>query len=77
MSNKENQHYNKSLLLKGLVPAAHSARAQDFSAKLENKAARYKNLSSFRASSDELPANCAMYDAQQAGNSPRMTLPYI
>eukprot|EP00957_Ditylum_brightwellii_P067131 5095264-Ditylum_brightwellii.AAC.1 len=39
MSDKEKQHYNKSLLLKGLVPAACSARSQDFSAKLENKAA--------------------------------------
>eukprot|EP00957_Ditylum_brightwellii_P098453 7501049-Ditylum_brightwellii.AAC.1 len=77
MSDKEKQHYNKSLLLKGLVPAACSARAQDFSAKLENKAARYQNLSSSRASSDQLPANCAVYDAQQAGNLPRMTPSYI
>eukprot|EP00957_Ditylum_brightwellii_P106231 8104386-Ditylum_brightwellii.AAC.1 len=65
MSDEEKQHYNKSLCLKGLVPAASSARGQDFSAKLKNKAARYQNLSSSRASSDELPAKCAVHDAQQ------------
>eukprot|EP00957_Ditylum_brightwellii_P173214 13186187-Ditylum_brightwellii.AAC.1 len=44
ISDKEKQHYNKSLVLKGLVPAVSSARDQDFSAKLENKAARHQIL---------------------------------
>ena len=77
MSEEEKQQYNKSLLLKGLVPAASSARDRFFSAKLENNAATDQNSSSSRVSSDELTAHCAMNDAQQAENSSRMTPPYI
>eukprot|EP00957_Ditylum_brightwellii_P028467 2149670-Ditylum_brightwellii.AAC.1 len=77
MTGKEKQHYIKSLLLKGLVPAASIARYCDFSAKLEKKAARYKSMSPSRASSDKLPADCVVYNAQQAENSSRMTPPYI
>eukprot|EP00957_Ditylum_brightwellii_P025303 1914694-Ditylum_brightwellii.AAC.1 len=72
-----NIELQESLKEIGTSPAVSIARDQDFSVKMENKAARYQHSSSFRASSDELPANCTVYDAQQAGNSSRMKLLYI
>eukprot|EP00957_Ditylum_brightwellii_P060366 4583441-Ditylum_brightwellii.AAC.1 len=75
--NESDDKNDGSTPIQELVPAASSAKDQDFSAKLENKAARHQNLSSSRASSDKLPAICAVHDAQQAGNSSIMIPSYI